>query len=249
VQEKCRKTARLSIHFYFGVGGCRIASDVQKFRRGFEQLRQPPADFSWVDVLLLRLSRRPGRQPSNATNQRLVRLRVIERSTKSTRFLKSGNGRTDLVALPQLNIQGQKLNHPYGLRVSPSALMRDARVVGFVPSNSAAPSGPKIFPFACSNAAAMLSRSWRRMSSRVISFGESSGRVFATGSATWVEAGVAISKRNGPPCERMSARSDESALVIITRVRFPSLTPLMNQDLRKSASIVQLIPSREVTRS
>lgn len=45
-----------------------------------------------------------------------------------------------------------------GLRSSPSAAMRDASVVGFIPSSSAAPSGPKIFPPVCCSAAMRLLR-------------------------------------------------------------------------------------------
>lgn len=46
-----------------------------------------------------------------------------------------------------------------GFRLIPSALMREARVVGLIPSNSAAPSTPKILPPVCCRAAMMLSRS------------------------------------------------------------------------------------------
>jgi hypothetical protein len=35
-----------------------------------------------------------------------------------------------------------------GLDFRPSALIRDVKVVGFMPSNSAAPRGPEILPFA-----------------------------------------------------------------------------------------------------
>ena len=45
--------------------------------------------------------------------------------------------------------------------------MREASVVGFMPSNSAAPPGPKILPPVCFSAVAMPSRSWRFNSSRV----------------------------------------------------------------------------------
>lgn len=41
----------------------------------------------------------------------------------------------------------------------PSALMREASVVGFMLSNLAAPPGPKILPPLCFSAAVMLSRS------------------------------------------------------------------------------------------
>jgi hypothetical protein len=46
-------------------------------------------------------------------------------------------------------------------------VIREASVVGFMPSNSAAPPGPKILPPVCFNAAAMLSRSCRFSSLRV----------------------------------------------------------------------------------
>ena len=49
--------------------------------------------------------------------------------------------------------------------------MREAKVVGFIPSNAAAPPGPKILPPDCFRAAAMPSRSWRFISLRVISAG------------------------------------------------------------------------------
>jgi hypothetical protein len=48
-----------------------------------------------------------------------------------------------------------------GLDFRPSALIRDVKVVGFMPSNSAAPRGPEILPFAWARAAMMLSRSRR----------------------------------------------------------------------------------------
>ena len=51
-----------------------------------------------------------------------------------------------------------------GLDFRPSALIREAKVVGFMPSNSAAPRRPEILPFAWARAATMLSRS-RRFSS------------------------------------------------------------------------------------
>src|SRR5580692_256057 len=53
------------------------------------------------------------------------------------------------------------------LRVMPSAEMRDAKVDGFMPSNSAAPLGPETFPFVCFKASMMASRSRRFSSSRV----------------------------------------------------------------------------------
>ena len=49
----------------------------------------------------------------------------------------------------------------------PSALMRDARVVGFMDKSAAAPPPPYNFPSACSRAARMFSRSRRRISSSV----------------------------------------------------------------------------------
>ncbi len=45
--------------------------------------------------------------------------------------------------------------------------MRDASVVGFMPSKTAAPSEPKILPFVSRKACEMFSRSWRFRSSRV----------------------------------------------------------------------------------
>ena len=45
-------------------------------------------------------------------------------------------------------------------RLSPRAVMREARVVGFMPSNSAAWPGPKTLPPVCLSAVAMLSRSF-----------------------------------------------------------------------------------------
>ncbi len=59
----------------------------------------------------------------------------------------------------------------YG-RVIPNALMRDARVVGFMPSNAAAPSAPKSFPLVKPSAWTMFSRSWRLRSSLVAGRGE-----------------------------------------------------------------------------
>lgn len=55
----------------------------------------------------------------------------------------------------------------------PNALMRDASVVGFMPSNAAAPSAPKIFPLVKPSAWTMLSRSWRLRSSLVAGLGDS----------------------------------------------------------------------------
>ena len=60
----------------------------------------------------------------------------------------------------------------YG-RLIPSALMRDASVVGFMPSNAAAPSAPKIFPLVNPSAWTILSRSWRLNSSLVAGLGDS----------------------------------------------------------------------------
>ena len=45
--------------------------------------------------------------------------------------------------------------------------MREVSVVGFIPSRSAAPFGPKTLPSACLSAWIMLSRSSRFSSSRV----------------------------------------------------------------------------------
>ena len=49
----------------------------------------------------------------------------------------------------------------------PKEEMRDAKVEGFMPSNSAAPPGPETFPLVCFRAFMMVSRSWRFNSSRV----------------------------------------------------------------------------------
>lgn len=70
------------------------------------------------------------------------------------------------VSLPSRNGM-EALIHSLDFRLIPSALMREASVVGFMPSNSAAPSAPKSFPPHCFKAAAMLSRSWRLSSSQV----------------------------------------------------------------------------------
>lgn len=43
-----------------------------------------------------------------------------------------------------------------GSRGMPSALIREARVVGFMPRSSAAPCGPKTFPLVCWRAVMML---------------------------------------------------------------------------------------------
>jgi hypothetical protein len=55
--------------------------------------------------------------------------------------------------------QGLYNNHfrPYApaLRLSPRVVMREARVVGFMPSNSAAPPGPNTLPPVCFSAVAM----------------------------------------------------------------------------------------------
>ncbi len=59
-----------------------------------------------------------------------------------------------------------------------SALTREARVVGFISSNSAAPPGPKTLPPLFLSAAVMLSRSWRFQSSRVRTDAVSSGGSF-----------------------------------------------------------------------
>src|SRR5882724_10023237 len=48
-----------------------------------------------------------------------------------------------------------------------NALIREARVVGFISSNSAAPPGPKTLPPLFLSAEVMLSRSWRFQASRV----------------------------------------------------------------------------------
>ena len=55
--------------------------------------------------------------------------------------------------------------------------MRDAKVEGFMPSNSAAPRTPDTFPFACVKALMMASRSWRFSSSSVEA---PDGRAFRT---------------------------------------------------------------------
>src|SRR5258708_19608961 len=54
-----------------------------------------------------------------------------------------------------------------GLDLRPRALIRDAKVVGFIPSNSAAPRGPEILPFVWAKAERILSRS-RRFSSESV---------------------------------------------------------------------------------
>ncbi len=83
--------------------------------------------------------------------------------------------------------------------------MREASVVGLMPSSSAAPPTPKTFPPACSRAAAMLSRSWRFNSSRVNKLAEGcTVLLFLMESA---DLASASSNCNGPPYERTTARS------------------------------------------
>ena len=53
--------------------------------------------------------------------------------------------------------------------------MRDAKVDGFMPSNSAAPPGPETFPLVCFRAFMMVSRSCRFNSSRVRSAASAAG--------------------------------------------------------------------------
>ena len=83
--------------------------------------------------------------------------------------------------------------------------MREASVVGFMPSNSAAPPGPKILPPVCFSAAAM------RVAFLALQFVARQQGGFE---AAWVRArGASVafdparSKRRGPPRERMTARS------------------------------------------
>jgi hypothetical protein len=58
--------------------------------------------------------------------------------------------------VPDKHLNGRQL---IVLRFRPRAEMRDASVVGFMPSSSAAPRGPETLPFVCFRAAAMASRS------------------------------------------------------------------------------------------
>jgi hypothetical protein len=55
----------------------------------------------------------------------------------------------------------------YQLGTIPSALIRDAKVVGFIPSSWAAPTGPETFPHAAFRAARILSASSYRISAAV----------------------------------------------------------------------------------
>src|SRR3954451_21686201 len=57
----------------------------------------------------------------------------------------------------------------------PSALRREASVVGLISSISAAPPGPNTFPAQAASAASMLARSWARISDDVMTAGRLSG--------------------------------------------------------------------------
>jgi hypothetical protein len=62
---------------------------------------------------------------------------------------------------------GHCTHHAPVFRLSFRAVIREANVVGFMASNSAAPPRPKILPPVCFSASAMVSRSWRFISLRV----------------------------------------------------------------------------------
>src|ERR1700680_5100115 len=61
------------------------------------------------------------------------------------------------------------------LRLMPREEMRDAKVDGFMPSNSAAPPGPETLPLVCFRAFIIVSRSCRFNSFRVRSAGSAAG--------------------------------------------------------------------------
>ena len=83
--------------------------------------------------------------------------------------------------------------------------MREANVVGFMPSNSAVPPGPETFPLVCFKAFIMGSRSCPFNSSRVgsapfvIGVACLSEGVLARAEARW--------KVSGPSLQRIMARS------------------------------------------
>ncbi len=83
--------------------------------------------------------------------------------------------------------------------------MREAKVDGFIPSNSAAPPGPETFPFVCFKALMMASRSWRFSWSRVRSAALAAGFACSPLFLWGREAGK--SKVSGPSCHKMMARS------------------------------------------
>ena len=83
--------------------------------------------------------------------------------------------------------------------------IREAKVDGFIPSNSAAPPGPETFPFVCFKALIMASRSWRFSWSRVRTAASADGFDISPLFFYGREAGR--SKVSGPSCHKMIARS------------------------------------------
>ncbi len=69
-----------------------------------------------------------------------------------------------IAAMPEARWRSQRSGFVF---LIPSALMRDASVVGFMPNKTAAPSGPKILPFVSRKACMMFSCSCRLQSCRV----------------------------------------------------------------------------------
>ena len=61
--------------------------------------------------------------------------------------------------VPGIFLKYSKLEHVERVDEVPHALIREASVVGFIPSSPAAPSSPKTLPRVCSSARRMLSRS------------------------------------------------------------------------------------------
>ena len=100
---------------------------------------------------------------------------------------------------PSLRRRARDASLYYRIR-SPSTLMRDASVVGFIPSSTAAPRGPKMRPDVCVNALAMVSRSSARRSSRV-TIGGRAGAV-----SSLVGANAAWTGLGDLPCSPTSAR-------------------------------------------
>ena len=90
-------------------------------------------------------------------------------------------------------------------RGKPSALMREARVVGFMPRSAAAPLGPKTLPWVWARAAAMLSRSRCLSSARV-----SSGLGAETAAAGAAARGRRARRRRVED-ERAALREDDGA--------------------------------------
>jgi nuclear transport factor 2 (NTF2) superfamily protein len=96
-----------------------------------------------------------------------------------------------------------------GLDLRPSLLIRDAKVVGFIPSNSAELRGPEILPFVWAKAARILSRSrcFSSDSVKIAGAGLGAGATWSTEPRDVDGSRRTKSKLNTPVWAKKTARS------------------------------------------